>query len=274
MKQNYFIKIRLFLLTLLFVGIGSLSAQIGINTTTPNGALDISSSNSGVVFPRVALAATDQASPVLNPAGGTLIAGTTVFNTNETFTGTNDVYIGKYYWNGSEWIAQFEKKQIEKFEQSTLDFRTYSNGNSVVYQNIPGLTGQTFTAKFTGTYRIDVQANYGAGYMNSPTSGRINVGTTEGYFDFTFNGTNNYIYAHSYSAYNRANSGSTINYYGIWAQSSFKLYVDLVAGQSYNLNLSFDQFFAQHFVGSGDSGTGRGHVGYDIPCYVEFEFID
>ena len=54
-------------------------AQVGINTTTPNGALEISSSTNGVVFPRVALTATNVAAPVVNPNGGSLAPGTTVF---------------------------------------------------------------------------------------------------------------------------------------------------------------------------------------------------
>ena len=50
-------------------------AQVGIGTTTPNGALDIKSSNRGLVMPRVA-----NTTVVKNPNGGEVVNGTMVYD--------------------------------------------------------------------------------------------------------------------------------------------------------------------------------------------------
>jgi len=48
----------------------ALFSQVGINTTTPEGILDVASTKHGVLFPRVALEYLTQEAPVLNPKGG------------------------------------------------------------------------------------------------------------------------------------------------------------------------------------------------------------
>lgn len=80
-------------------------AQIGIGTTTPEGALDINSSNNGFIPPRVALTSTIAEAPVSNPQGGNLAEGTIVWNTNTAGSAPNNVAPGLYYWNGSRWIS-------------------------------------------------------------------------------------------------------------------------------------------------------------------------
>ena len=68
-------------------------AQVGINTTDPKGILDFNSTTLGVVYPNVALLAADNPTPVVNPQGGALAAGTVVYNTNTTQTGAvTDVF--------------------------------------------------------------------------------------------------------------------------------------------------------------------------------------
>lgn len=88
----------------MFVVNGGTNA-IGIGTNTPNGALEVNSSNSGLVLPKVALTSTTSASPVVNPNGGNLALGTTVYNTATAGTSPNDVAPGMYYWDGTRWIA-------------------------------------------------------------------------------------------------------------------------------------------------------------------------
>jgi len=70
------------------------SAQVGINTTSPNPSaiLDINSSNKGILGPRIPLtSATMQLSP--NPNA----TGLLVYNTGPTLNP------GYYFWNGTEW---------------------------------------------------------------------------------------------------------------------------------------------------------------------------
>jgi hypothetical protein len=78
------------------------NAQTGIGTTTPSPSakLEVASSNQGFLPPRIALTATNAASPVTSPATGLL-----VYNTATTGTAPNNVSPGYYYWNGSAWVA-------------------------------------------------------------------------------------------------------------------------------------------------------------------------
>jgi hypothetical protein len=92
------------LLLIFFSTVFSLQAQVGIGTTTPNGALDINSNNQGLLSPRVALTASNIALPVINPAGGVLIVGTLVYNTAIAGVIPNNVIPGYYYWDGSKWL--------------------------------------------------------------------------------------------------------------------------------------------------------------------------
>lgn len=75
-------------------------AQVGIGTTSPRAALEINSTTNGFLTPQVALSSTTISSPVTNPAGGAIIAGTIVYNTATV----NDVTPGYYYWNGTVWV--------------------------------------------------------------------------------------------------------------------------------------------------------------------------
>ena len=80
-------------------------SQVGIGTTTPNGALDINSATNGVVVPNVALTSRAIAAPVVNPNGGGLpLNGTLVWNTATAGSSPNNVVPGFYYWNGIAWV--------------------------------------------------------------------------------------------------------------------------------------------------------------------------
>ena len=80
----------------------SLHSQTGIGTTSPSPSakLEVAATNQGFLPPRIALTATNQASPVTSPATGLL-----VYNTNTAGTAPNNVAPGYYYWNGSAWVA-------------------------------------------------------------------------------------------------------------------------------------------------------------------------
>lgn len=74
-------------------------AQVGINTTDPKAMLDIESTDSGILIPRVALSSTIVADPVTTPELSEL-----VYNTEIAGTVPHNVTPGFYYWNGNKWV--------------------------------------------------------------------------------------------------------------------------------------------------------------------------
>lgn len=95
MKKNYTI------ICLLFVSIVNIQAQgnVGIGTNTPDASakLDISSTNMGLLIPRVSLTNTG----TWGLAAGTGTVGMIVYNTNAAIAGTGAGGAGFYIWNGS-----------------------------------------------------------------------------------------------------------------------------------------------------------------------------
>jgi hypothetical protein len=87
-------------LTILISLLGNFNgnAQVGIGTVSPVGALDVTSTNEGLLIPRVALSATNVAT-VLSPTVSEL-----VYNTFTSALGPNQVAPGFYYWNGTIWV--------------------------------------------------------------------------------------------------------------------------------------------------------------------------
>ncbi len=245
-------------------------AQVGIGTTTPEGILDIDSSIYGVVYPSVALTATNVEAPVVNPLGGGLAIGTTVYNTNTTSTGTKDVEPGIFAWDGTQWVIQYFKRQTQLYKQ-TSSIRTSSDAG---FEDIPGLgvaDAITFFAKYNGLYKIELKVNYGGGDMID--NGDINTAMAEGDFRFIFDGTTYMLSVDAFSTYNDHIGGGT-NYVNVWMETFKTFFVNLTKLQFYDLSLEFDQNPAAGFVNSGDSGTGRGYVGDGIPCYIEITYLE
>jgi hypothetical protein len=79
-------------------------AQTGIGTTTPHASakLEVASTTQGFLPPRVALTATNSASPISNPANGLM-----VFNTTSAGASPFNVVPGYYYWDGTgqQWVS-------------------------------------------------------------------------------------------------------------------------------------------------------------------------
>ncbi len=123
-------------LLLVFLSLSPLAfSQVGIGTTTPRAALEINSATNGFLAPQIALNSTTVSAPVVNPAGGALLAGTIIYNTATV----NDVTLGYYYWNGTTWIR--------------MAAGASATNNS---WTLTGNTGTTAAANFLGT--IDNQS--------------------------------------------------------------------------------------------------------------------
>lgn len=229
-------------------------AQVGINTVDPKGVLDLNSTTSGIVYPNVALVATNDPSPVVNPQGGSLVVGTVVYNTNSTDTNAlTDVSPGIYVWDGSDWIIHFKKRQSELHDQTSV-LRTEATGG---FEDIPGLgvsDAKTFTAKYSGLYRVQVKTIFGAGRTENNSSTFVSLAS--GQFRFLFGATPAMTFeTEAYSAYSSYIAGGS--YFEAISKETYETYyVTLVAGTTYPFSLSFDAYDAPGFIGNGSTTAG------------------
>jgi hypothetical protein len=135
----------------------TLFSQVGIGTTAPTGALEVSAvlpspstQMAGFVPPTVSLSATNSTltttggiSVVNADTGGVPTIGTLVYNRNTSAPGANQVTPGYYYYNGSNW---------EKMATSGLSSTTYFTPTGfIVPQN---------TAAFTSLSGFPINVNY------------------------------------------------------------------------------------------------------------------
>jgi hypothetical protein len=268
----------------LLFSVSIMTGQVGINTTSPQGALDVNTSNQGIVFPVVSLP--DLTTQVItNPNGGNIVAGTTIYNTNTTVNGINSVYPGIYFWNGSKWISQREKKDNKLFLQNA-DLRTGSSDitNPVLGNQAISFSASSFTPLYTGPYRISVTVHYGGGKTRAVSNPQYtNFAKQGGVFIFTFNSTSHSWVGNSYSGSNDDNlfdGGSIKNYTNSINQTDYDIEENLVAGTSYPFTLTFNQADAPAFEGNGDisispAGDGRGYIiqNGSLKCSIEISYI-
>jgi hypothetical protein len=141
---------------------GNLTAQVGINTTSPtDGALlDISSSDKGFLLPRVSLTGTDDVTTI-TPSATT---GVMVYNTATAGAISVQVNPGFYYWTGSKWGRLYNLGYTIEYEQ-TAEVR--ASATNTTYVLLPGLDSASLSLPFSGTYQIRVNASYAAGPNDS-----------------------------------------------------------------------------------------------------------
>ncbi len=126
-------------------------SQVGVGTTTPRAALEVNSATNGFLAPQIALSVTTASAPVVNPAGGALLAGTIVYNTATV----NDVTPGYYYWNGTAWI------RMEAGASAANNSWTITgNAGTTAAANFLGTTdNQSLAVKTNNTERLRVLNN-------------------------------------------------------------------------------------------------------------------
>jgi hypothetical protein len=141
----------------------SVFAQTGIGTTTPDASakLEVASSNKGFLPPRVALTATNSASPITSPANGLM-----VFNTATTGASPFNVLPGYYYWDGvglkwvslSTTVGNVQNQGIFRSTANTAVNSIVSSWNSR-FNNIAAgdltITSNTTFALANGIYKIE-----------------------------------------------------------------------------------------------------------------------
>lgn len=107
-----------FILPFLFAGFSYTEAQIGIGVSVPNtnAALDVASTNKGVLLPRIALISTNNASPLSSH-----VAGMMVYNTaTNTSVASNPVYPGEYYNDGTQWLRKSTWNDVNMITGGTI----------------------------------------------------------------------------------------------------------------------------------------------------------
>jgi trimeric autotransporter adhesin len=139
--------------------------NVGIGTTTPNpfSILDISSSNKGLLIPRMALSSTTTNSPV-----GAFVAGLVIYNTATV----SDVTPGYYGCDGSKWVRLANNSGWSLTGNSGVNSATHFIGTTdnqdVVFRrnNIrAGLISD-------GT---NANTSFGESALNSANTGRFNT---------------------------------------------------------------------------------------------------
>ncbi|MEO8516993.1 MAG: hypothetical protein ABI426_09615 [Flavobacterium sp.] len=246
---------------LLFIQ-NSLLAQVGVGTLTPKGALDVASTTTAFLMPRIALTASNVSAPVVNPQGGSLEIGSMVFNTTTT-AGTYGVIPGIYFWDGTKWVSQVHRYFEKKFLQSS-NLAVATTASS--YTNIPGITAVSFVAPYDGEYSFVFSGYLGAGTVDSSSAKN---GFVEGNFKLTINGVDYRKYSHSTSFYN---SSTGTDYLELFNETNITVTVLLTAGQTCNVNASYNGIADDNIIESNPHVIGKTTVLGNL-CEVNIMYI-
>lgn len=147
-------KLKTYIASLLLLAFATSFAQVGIGTTAPNTSsmLDITSTNSGLLIPRVALVSASDVTTIASPVTSLLVY-------NSGFSPN-----GYYYWNGTIWV-----------QLATVNATNWS---------LTGNTGTSSSTNFLGTTDdIDIVfKRYGtrAGFIGNPNTSTGNMNTAFG----------------------------------------------------------------------------------------------
>lgn len=136
--------------------------QVGVGTTTPQGALDVTSTDNGLLIPRISLSATNIPT-ILTPTTSEL-----VYNTNTSAVGPNQVTPGFYYWNGTIWV---------RLNQTNNDWSLTGNTGTTPSTNFLGTkdaNALVFKTNNTEKARINSNGKVGIG-ENNPTDATLEI---------------------------------------------------------------------------------------------------
>lgn len=166
MKKNR--RITLAFATLL--ACGSASAQMNIGSQSPpnvNAALQITSTDKGLLLPTLALTASNSASPL-----SAFVAGMTVYNTAVAGTSPANVTPGLYYCDGTQWLRlSTSNGSVVVNSSSTLDAATlgYSPSTTATASTSAPVSSTIGSATATrkGTYTFTANGHSYAAYTTN-----------------------------------------------------------------------------------------------------------
>ena len=130
-------------------------SQVGIGTLNPDQSsqLDITTTNKGLLIPRVQLTQMSLQAPIIGTAATSLL----VFNTQTI----NDVTPGFYFWSGSKWVRIINKEDIATFKETVTTLVNDGNG-AYTYLNEEGKTTTIDVAKEVKNYQTLTSLDYNA----------------------------------------------------------------------------------------------------------------
>ncbi|WP_203294486.1 hypothetical protein [Luteirhabdus pelagi] len=142
----------------LFLYSSVMLAQVGIGTTAPEAQLDIQSSNSGLLIPRVALASDTDITTVTNPEGTPLAESTMVYN-----TGTGGLTeAGFYFWNGASW-----DKLIDNTPSMWVGKATITGTGNLIVNGLPFQPKRVVFTAYANIESYNINADNGVGNNNN-----------------------------------------------------------------------------------------------------------
>ncbi|WP_419869018.1 hypothetical protein [Chryseobacterium sp. CT-SW4] len=127
---------KIFIKLMLVLPMSLAYGQVGLGTQSPanSSVMDITSTNKGVLIPRVALSSTQDKAPL----SGNIPTGTMVFNTVNAGTGVYSVIPSVYAWNGAEWVfpaaigkTKYEVIKFSNSPASSINFNPISVASPV-----------------------------------------------------------------------------------------------------------------------------------------------
>jgi len=199
-------KIMLILVVIFLLNYTSKAQNIAITTSaaTPDASamLDVVATNNGLLIPRIALTATNTASPITLPATSLV-----VYNSATAGTAPNNITPGFYFWDGSKWV---------RFQDGAggNDWHIIGNSTTVATTNFLGTTDNVplnFRVNNTKAGRIGIAADgstfwgYQAGVADNLSDSR---NTFIGFQSGAANTSGNNNTAMGFQAFNKNTTGN------------------------------------------------------------------
>lgn len=268
---------KLFPLLCLFPILGF--SQVGIGTTSPNAALDITSTTQGMLAPRITLTATNTSSPVVNPNGGAITTGTLIYNTATSGTYPISVSPGFYYWDGAKWVRLSTELSWNilgnKDTNPTVHFLGTTDNTDLVFKRNNIIGGKLTTSNTS--FGVDALSNaastglrtvaIGVNSLKAVTNGNDNVGVGYGALEANTSGTQNVAVGSASLSLNTGGSYNTAIGYNALTRNATGILNTAVGNSSLYNNLGGNNNVAlgysalqRNFSGSYNIGVGTNAV--------------
>jgi hypothetical protein len=218
------------------ISISTYAQNVGVGTAAPAAKLDVTSTNSGILIPRVGLTGSNDATTVPSPVTSTMIYNTA------TVSGGNAVTPGYYYWMGTAWLRVIDNSSVPN-----------------IYTADGSLTGNRTVTM--GADNLTLSSTTGNLIFNPSSTGYVGIGTpspaymldmTGGYFHTVYNTS---TYPASTAAgglaisWNRTGGSAEVNFYNVYNNAGMSYQFSQKTGATTSTDL-------MTIMGNGNVGIG------------------